>query len=305
MTGTFIQRALNFDFQLGNSSYAPEGAPTSLNSSGDNSASLPDGLRASITISNAGGMGPQSLNARIWGMRQDLMNKFSSLGKPIFKLRADNIIKVSAGNVGETPSQIFQGVIYTAWASPESPDVPFVVEAYAGVAANMKPVSPTSIKGSTDVATIMSGLANKAGFQFQNYGVSGIQMSNQYLAGTYGEQIRLLAQYANINYNIENNVLSIWPMNKDKGTQAVVVDKDHGMIGYPVWTSNGLIVTTLYNPSIVLGGSVQVNSSVIGPANGKWSVVKVDHELESQLPNGKWQTIVECTNYGETAVSNS
>lgn len=285
MTTPFVQRELQFQFQVAGIS-----------------ATLPTGLRARVTISNAGGPMMNGAHIEIYGMERQLMNKLTTLGTPIWMGRADNVVTIQAGDVGTSLATVFTGMIYQAWAAPEGiPDVPFVCDAWAGGAQALIPVSPTSVKGPTDAATVMSGLANKMGLQFQNYGVQGIQVSNLYLHGTYLSQVERLAETAHINKNIDLGVLSIWPIGGNKGTNPIQVSPDHGMVGFPLWTAQGLIVTTLFNPSIVLGGQLDVLSNVIDQANATWSVTKVEHELETQLPNGKWFTRADLTVKGNFA----
>jgi hypothetical protein len=49
------------------------------------------------------------------------------------------------------------------------------------------------------------------------------------------------------------------------------------------------MVTTMFNPSIKIGGQVQVQSSIL-PPSGKYTVVQISHSLESITPDGQWFT---------------
>ena len=59
------------------------------------------------------------------------------------------------------------------------------------------------------------------------------------------------------------------------------------MRGYPRFSSNGIEVSTLFNPDIKPGGQVQVDSTLT-MACGKWLVSDATHALESEMPGGAW-----------------
>jgi hypothetical protein len=60
------------------------------------------------------------------------------------------------------------------------------------------------------------------------------------------------------------------------------------MIGYPTYTAYGIMLRSLYDPTIGFGQKIQVQSSVL--TTGEWAVYGLSHHLESQTPNGKWET---------------
>jgi hypothetical protein len=142
----------------------------------------------------------------------------------------------------------------------------------------------------SDVATIMAGLAEQGGFHFENNGVQ-VQFFDPYFPGTVLEQIQRCAAKAGINHTIDHqtNTLAIWPRGGSRGGKIPLISPTTGMIGYPVFDPNGVLVTTTYNPSIRTGQIVQVQSS-LQAANGQWGVNSLEHELESQVPGGQWRT---------------
>ena len=65
------------------------------------------------------------------------------------------------------------------------------------------------------------------------------------------------------------------------------------MVGYPsVGVKNSIRLRTLFNPAIAFLSQIKVES-VIGPANGTWTVNMLSHELESETPGGAWFTDLE------------
>jgi hypothetical protein len=68
---------------------------------------------------------------------------------------------------------------------------------------------------------------------------------------------------------------------------------------YPSFGQMTLMVTTLYNPTIMFGSLVKVES-VMTPATGFWRANAVTHDLETEMPAGKWYTHLSCNLYRDT-----
>lgn len=289
---TFSRRHIDLEFRLG------EGA---FGDGGHNTVKV-SGLRVSANISKAGGVSMTSLQLRVYGLPLSVMNQLSTLGKPLVAGRK-NTITVEAGSDDTGQSVCFIGTIFQAWADlTSSPDGVFLVEAHTGLLDALRPLPPTSINGSADAATVISGLAQQMGYTFENSGVS-VQLSYPYFSGTGRDQAYACAQAANIDILIDGTTLAIWPKTGSRKGASVLLSKDTGLVGYPTWTANGLVLTSLFNPNITFGGNVEIKS-IITPACGTWTVFKVDHDLESEVPGGKWFTRLEATVLGHTAVAN-
>ena len=84
---------------------------------------------------------------------------------------------------------------------------------------------------------------------FENNGVSAT-LTNEYLSGSFKAQADRCARDAGISWGIFNgNTLAIWPRGGNRNTPDVpVISIDTGMIGYPVFTPQGIIVKTLFSP---------------------------------------------------------
>lgn len=289
-----IRRLINATFELGEGSYGESGANTVTLS----------GLRVSANIQNAGGRSMGAADVRIWGMTLSKMNQLSTLGMVVTAQRK-NVLTLSAYNEGEPPATFFKGTIYDAWADLNSqPDVAFVVSAKTALFEAVKQATPISIRGSADVANMLSGIASQMGFAFENSGVSA-KLSNSYFAGSLRDQAQRIVKQAGIQWNAcEKGVLAIWPAGGSRTGSIPVVSAETGMIGYPSFTANGIMLKSIYNPSIGLGTRLSVRSSLQtvlsraeNPANpatasGEWVVYKLDHQLESLLPRGKWYSSI-------------
>lgn len=288
---TFSRRRIDLTFQLGEGEFGGNGFNTAKVS----------GLRVGANISKAGGVSMTSLQLRAYGLPLSMMNRLSTLGKPLVDGRK-NTITVEAGSDDTGMSVVFIGTIFQAWADMQgAPDGVFTVEAHTGLLDALRPLPPTSFDGVADAATILSGLAQQMGYTFENSGVSA-QVSHPYLSGTGRDQAYAVAEAAGINLLFDDTTMAIWPKDGSRGGASTLLSKETGLVGYPTWTANGLVMTSLFNPSITFGGTVEVQS-IITPACGNWTVFKVDHDLESETPNGKWFTRLEATVLGHTALA--
>lgn len=285
---TFVKRAIDLTFALG------EG---NLGDSSGNAVKL-SGLRVTSEILKPGGgsMGTATLQA--FGMTFDQMKQFSTLGqRPTTQRR--NQLTIEAGEDGGTMSTVFIGNITNAWFDGASPGNPaFQVLAHVAGFDAVNPAQPTSFKGSANVADILSSLATKAGKSFENNGVN-VQLSNTYYTGSVRDQIIAAIRDAGCQWNgMDNNVLAIWPTGQARNAQAVLISKTSGMEGYPSFTSQGIIVKSLFNPSVGFGSPIQVQSNDVPAANGTWNVFSVSYNLDARMPRGKWSMTISAARPG-------
>lgn len=256
-----------------------------------------DGLRCSVNIVKVG-KGFARAEVQVWGMSLDLMNKLTVLNKVRYEQQRFNTLVISAGDEDSGVSTCFGGIIREAWADGrEMPDVMFHVSADSALYETLKPIPPTSYKGSVDAATVLAGLTLQMGdgWSFENSGVTA-QIDNPYLPGSLKSQIIAICDAANCEHYFDgaNKILAVWPKGASRDGAEVLLSKDTGLVAYPAFTQSGIKATTLYNPSLDFGRKVKVESG-FKSANGSWRVSDLAHRLESGVPGGQWFTDIECS----------
>lgn len=279
MTGSFTKKRLELTLTLG--------AGESGEKVGD-SITL-SGLRMSADIVDVVGNYQGALQLRAYGLSQSTMNRLTTIGPVAPAMRAKNAVSLRAGDENGMVS-IYEGSIITAWGDYNSaPDVAFNVLAQAGAINALKPVPPTSaLTESVDVAELMESLSQAMGLQFENNGVA-LRIPTPYLERSALAQVQVLAGAAGIDYTIDRGVLAIWTKNGARSGEVPLISAQAGMVGYPSFSSDGMLLTTLFNPLIRVGGIVHVDSS-LSMAHGKWQVRRVAHSLSSEMPGGPWFT---------------
>lgn len=259
------------------------------------------GHRVSVSCVVAGGAGMSEANVRIFGMSQSTMNEFSTLGAPPMAFR-DNLIEIHASDESGNMAVIFQGTILDAYADMlAAPEVSFNISAMGGLIEALDKAPTSSFPNGVDAAFLLQQLANQAGLIFENNGVR-VQLPKRYNHGALRAQIMECIEDAGINGIIDNGTLAIWPLGGSRGGVVPLISPDTGMVGYPTYTGVGIIVNALFNPIVKFGGQVQVDSS-FSQACGTWNVGKLIHDIESEVPGGKWFSQMNLVQEGYFVVS--
>ena len=76
---------------------------------------------------------------------------------------------------------------------------------------------------------------------------------------------------------------------------SVLINAGSGLIGYPTFSNQGIILSCEYNPLIKQQGLIQVES-VVPKSTGTWRVIKLNHIIAANIPaGGDWKTQIEAT----------
>lgn len=279
----YAKRKIDITFNLGTETFGEgKGSDVTLT-----------GHRVSLSLSLAGGASQSTAQFRIFGLPLTMMNQLTRIGPITGEYRVNNVL-IAAGDDGGAMSVVHSGTIYTAYANfNAAPEVVFEVISRAGLVEAIRPVSARSYKGATDAADVMSDLAASMNVAFERNGVSVI-LQNPYFPGTAWEQVKACAAAAGIDFTLDRGVLAIWTRGSSRDANAPVrVAADTGMVGYPAFNSQGIVVRSLFNPDIVLGRKIEVDTELT-VAKGRWNVYSVFHTLEAETPNGQWFTDMHC-----------
>lgn len=245
-------------------------------------------IKMRAEIHNAGGI-DGTMNLTVWGLPLQIMNQLSTYGTQI-NLLPKNAISLLAGDSSGQLQQAYSGSIIASVIDFHQPDAPMRITANAAAAFSAVAGTPASYNGKVDVATAMKSIASAMGLQFENNGVNS-QLSNTYLYGSPRDQYNDLVDHADISATIDRGTLAIWPKFKNRNGNAITISPDDGtMIGYPSYTATGMMFTALYNSAFAIGKQVIVKGSQLPPANATWNTYSVNHTLESQTVDGKWES---------------
>lgn len=267
---------------------------------GDPSA---NGLRISARVANAGMPSFSRAIVQIHNLPLPLINQIGTLGTTFIQAVGANAITIEAGDAGKQPTKIFQGFIVSAMGEfPPAADSVFNINCQAFGVGAAAPAQSVGYRGPTSSGTIFANLAKQAGLTLVNRFSGGVAPTvyDQYLSGALRDQIRDLAQTANVACNVDDvkGTLVIGPtldsLSAPGEVVPVIAPPPLGnMVGYPSYTQTGIRVRTEFTTAIGYGTTVQVKNSQLENANGNWVVYYLDHDLECQSPNGPWFTNLE------------
>lgn len=253
--------------------------------SSENDTITLEGYRAIADIDKAGGVQMSTLRAKIYGVRQVDMSSATTLQwRPGTFI--PNTVEVYAID-GSVETLVFAGNIINAWGDYGSmPDVYLHIQAQSAYFNQLKAVGPRSFKGTVDVASVMAQIARNMGYTFENNGVT-TKLSDLYLANTDLEQAKELARAAGCDLYLDDKILAITPPNVARKTLIQNISRESGLVGYPTFDGVGVNFTSLFNPAVLFGGSIKLETD-IQQAAGEWIVTSVAHRLESEKPGGAW-----------------
>ncbi len=246
-------------------------------------------LRVSAQILYAGGMQMSTAALLIYGMTKAEMNQLSTLGQRVISY-PDRRITITAGDDENGMSQVFSGQITNAWADLQAaPNVVFHVEAQESADAvkpSDKDTSAVSYPGAVPVEQVISELAGKLGYQFENNGVH-VMLDSHYGWGSLRDQVLQAVKAAKIEHVVQNQTLAIWPIDKSR-SGVIEVSKETNMVTAPSFTVTGVMVQKLFSVSMNYGSQMKITSEAVPVANGVWTINRIDYFLESLVPHGQW-----------------
>jgi len=268
--------------------------------SSDNNVIELTGFRASAEVSKTGGLQMSTLAARVYGVSESDMRSVTTMSW-MEGFDIHNTIDVFAID-GPIETLVFSGSLtHSAGDYQNAPDVFLGIRAAANHDAQLNAVAPLSISGGADVAIAIERIARALGKTFVNNSNNGagvhVTLVDTYAEGTLIDQLRALAQAADINVYNDDRTLSITPRNQAVTVDVPVISPDTGLVGYPTFDATGVNFRCLFNPAIVFGGAVQLVTS-LPEAAGQWIVDSVGASLESERPNGAWFSNVRASRHG-------
>ena len=268
-----------------------------------------DGYRVRADIQRSVGFVMGSLSAKIYGLSTSDMNSMTITQYTENYMNTNKIIITAIDGTSETV--VFRGDVINSWANYSNmPDIFLQVEAqnqfFNKSVAPPKKTCPNivgadvwrekiSIRDSVPIDAIMLIIAEKMCLNYENRSNIEINISNPYLNGSPLDQLTQLHDHFDLDFYIGDDVLAIVP----KGEARIVTPQNSGedktpiispfsgLIGYPTFNGYQLAMNVLFNPDIVFGGKIIVDTS-IPQASGEWVVQSINHRLDSETPDGFW-----------------
>lgn len=269
------------------------------------------GLRMSAQV-QANAMQASQLSLRVWGMKREDMDAITvAWANPPVVLNHRVILEA---NNGDGWSKVFGGTIIEAQPDYTSaPETNLTLLASVGYFQKIEAAESAAYTESVDIGFVAGSIADKMGFTFVNGGANAVLQGPVYLWGTLLDQLDQACRMAGCDYYLTGSesaptgaaqsgagsdpqgTLTITPRGREiAGAQVAALLRDNtGMVGYPSYERAGLKVQALFQPAFGCGIPIQIES-IVPSASGLWYPYSLTHQLDSNLPNGKWFTNMMC-----------
>lgn len=254
-------------------------------------------LRMAATLDSVVGYANQ-MDLRIYGMAQADMNTLSVVLFGKNPTAVQNLTVMLEANAGNGWTQVFAGTLIDAQpVYAGAPNVYLQVQAQAGYFAGITVGTPSSFPAGTSVANAVALVARAMGFALENNGVSATIPKGSYYPGSPILQLQSICKQAGVDWWFDpSNTIVICPKGQSRtNAKIIALTPQSGLIGYPQLAFNGLTVTALFDPGLILGGKLQLSGTDVPAANGQWQLYAAQHELDAVLPGGSWLSTIQCT----------
>lgn len=286
---TYKKRKIKLQFTLTDQVFDGSQGPTR-----DNVLTI-DNAKAIVEYNGYGGSALTTISCRVYGLNISHMAKLSYAGNLRGKTK-NNKMKVWAQD-----ELIFSGTITFATTDfNEAPDAPLIIEAHALGAERSLPSMPFSVAGDVDVISAIKSIADPMGIMVSALEEIKFTLSNPYVVGDPVSQIIQLAKSANLNIDCSTGIIRIWSINGSWNDIVPFVSKEHGLVGYPTWTRDGLYLTTLFSSNLIAPRQMKLETELPG-ASGMYVINTVKHVLSSWIEGGPWFSFVVANQLSEQA----
>ena len=283
MPASFSIKTIRIEMTLGKGAFSAGG-----------NKKIIEGLACAVSVQKPGLPEKNSATATIWGLVYEDMAELTMLSfKPLESQH--NLISIRAGENGGSLPLVFQGEITGAFADFNAcPDVSMRFEADSGGYAQQIALPPLTVAGEVQAERLFSRFSGEAGYAFVNEGVTA-SVSDAWFSGSPIARAEKLARDTGCELLIDDGVIIALPAGQARSGNAVLLNKDTGLIGYPTFNQDGISCRCIFNPGLAYGGLVRVESAV-PRATGIWRITNLSHAVSAYMSaGGNWESQIEAS----------
>lgn len=283
--GSFTEKLIRVTFTLGTPGATFPGTQTNR--------LVLQGLRTSVKVTSVNRQGILA-SIEVWGMKADDMNALTVAWSAPDGVILENSLVIEVGDKTRM-SEIFRGALYAGQPNyAGAPEVTFVGQAMGGYLQAITPFPDTSWNGSIAIVEMVKKILSGTDFSVVDGGATGT-LSNPKFTGSRWQQMETACEATNTDWYVQGKNVILCAQNRPlSDIPAIILSPNTGLIGYPVIDRAGLMVKALFDPALACGSALEIRQSIVPYANGKWFPQKVDHMLEANLPDGKWESEMFC-----------
>lgn len=239
-------------------------------------------------------------HVQVFGVPLDTMNQIARLWLEALTPQNTDTLAIDVWD-GEGFVPFFSGVI--TWSAVNAAGMPQVfldIEANAAMEGMNTTASPYANAGPVTLKDTLLAIAGTAKLSV-DYDASApeIQLVQQRVTGTPIEQItQIMNQFPNLTWFINLQRLTVRAALAPLAATPIRVAADTGMIGYPVYSTSGIQVSTLFDPRIRPGLGLDIETEFDFVNRTTWVASVLAHSLDVNYPGGQWMTQIAANSFG-------
>lgn len=175
--------------------------------------------------------------------------------------------------------QVFSGTIIKGSGRYGVENV-YECEAVSGFWEQKKTMPMLANKGTIDALQLMKEICGEIKYKFVDNVAGKKLLTNPVLTGSAIDRLNYIAKATGILLDINNETVTVYETGSAKSNTVILLNAESGMIGYPSFDENGIIVRSYFNPNIKNGILLKVESEVKN-ANGTWRIITVNTQLQN------------------------
>lgn len=245
-------------------------------------------IKSTVSLGSVIGRSGSSANVSLYGLSLERISDLSGKAGGNFLETQHIDIAIYADE-----SLVFYGKMTSSIANMNlSPEAGLMITASANADIQNLPVSPFSARGTQNLTDVISSICNAAGYKAVFTGMEGLKTSGSpHFEGSVFDQLHQIC----IGYGLAMSVsppdkIEFWLSTAQKDEVIPLVSKEHGLIGYPVFSSSGVMFQTQYSSLLSIGRYVDLKTDVPW-MSGRYQLSTVSHELSSWLSAGSWNSV--------------
>lgn len=233
-------------------------------------------------------------NARVQvhGVPLAAMNNIARLWQLPMQIQTQDVLAIDIFN-NSNYVPFFSGVV--SWAGVNGgalPDVTLDIEANAAYGLSQTTPAPYSATGTQTLQNVLQGILQGSQFAL-DYAPSmpALTVTNPRYSGSTMDQIAAcLRAFPQVAYNVVLSRLRVYPANQPLGADPILISPATGMRNAPVYSSSAVTLETLFDPRLVPGQAIQIDSEFVLAGGAQWIAMVLNHTLEPNKPKGVWTT---------------
>lgn len=243
-------------------------------------------MKCEMSISAYGGATGTTMDMSLWGLSLNYMSKLTVKAQR-YIAQKQNLVKIKAN--GET---IFIGTIVSSRINlNQMPDAPIEITANAVGYERSIECAPTSVRGVTDVSSLVESIAAKVGLKFVNVDVNK-KVENAYYQGNAIQQIQDIALHYDFYADVDMGTVYIYTGSSSLDTIVPFVSPSNGLLGYPIFYDIGINFRCLFSSAIRVGRKIRLETSLPN-GSGEYLIRQgTTHYLSSMVEGGPWETMI-------------